>query len=576
LRDEIQDPKEALQTSSDDETNETNLYPDAGAFFLGHNTASKDLSSLHPRPVQIFRLWQTFLVNVNPLVKIFHAPTVQQIILDASGDLANVPRATEALMFAIYLIAVTSLKTEECETMFGEPRSTLLSKYSHGTQQALVNAKFLKSLNLYSLQAFALFLLALRRGYDPHTLWILTGAGVRISQRLGIHRDGADHQISPFDAEMRRRTWWQIGFLDGQASKLAGAGFPGWLAKFDTKMPLNVSDSDLSPGMKETPVEKEGATEMLFCCLRYEVLQALRKSGGFGETKMGQWYVKTGPDLIAQKDKAIDELEVRFQEKYIKYCDPSIPLHLLAIYMSKSVICTMRLMAHHPRQYPDKGASMPQKEKDMLFTESLKELGIAAMGHSNKLVQGFQWHIHVYFQLDAFIYVLSELRIRTTGEQVELAWEYVEISFDHRPEMLNETKNSLYYAIGNLTLKAWAKREEAGGLYRGPHQLTPPRFISVLRSQRNIPAPAPPQSNTKWRTEIPAASTSRMTVANITAPEYNGYDIATEQWKSMDFGYDMAMPDITPNDWEYWQTLMDGDLPTFTGDMTENWGQQQQ
>jgi Fungal specific transcription factor domain len=128
--------------------------------------------------VHIFRLWQTFLVNVNPLVKIFHAPTVQQVILDASADLANIPRAIEALMFAIYLLAVTSLKTEECEAMFGESRSALLSKYSHGTQQALVNAKFLKSLNLYSLQAYALLLLALRRDYDPHTFWVLTGAAV--------------------------------------------------------------------------------------------------------------------------------------------------------------------------------------------------------------------------------------------------------------------------------------------------------------------------------------------------------------------------------------------------------------
>ena len=67
-----------------------------------------------------------------------------------------------------------------------------------------------------------------------------------------------------------------------------------------------------------------------------------------------------------------------------------------------------------------------------------------------------------------------------------------------------------------------------------------------------------------------------ITFGNNPAPGYNGYDIATEQWKSMDFGYDMAMPDITPNDWEYWQTLMDGDLPTFTGDMTGGWGQQQQ
>jgi hypothetical protein len=160
LRDEIQDPKEALQTSSDDETNETNLYPDAGVFFLSRGSATKDMSPLHPPPVQVFRLWQTFLVNVNPLVKIFHAPTVQQIILDATGDLSNIPRPTESLMFAIYLISVTSLRNEDCETMFGETRAYLLSKYSHATQQALVNGKFLKSVNLYSLQAFALFLVS--------------------------------------------------------------------------------------------------------------------------------------------------------------------------------------------------------------------------------------------------------------------------------------------------------------------------------------------------------------------------------------------------------------------------------
>jgi hypothetical protein len=404
---------------------------------------------------------------------------------------------------------------------------------------------------------------------------------VRISQRLGIHRDGADHKVSPFDAEMRRRTWWQVVFLDGQSSKLAGAGFPSWLAKFDTKMPLNISDSDLSPGMKEVPIEKEGATEMLFCCLRYEVAEALRKTGGFGtrgfgDTRMGQFLIKQGPELIADKDKAIDALEIRFEQKYIRYCDPSIPLHLLAIYMSKSVICTMRLMAHHPRQYPDKGATMPQKEKDMLFSESLKELEIAAMGHSNKLVQGFQWHIHVHFQLDAFIYLLSELRHRTTGEQVDRAWQQVETSYEHRPEMLTETKNSLYYAIGNLTLKAWAKREEAGGLYQGPQQVTPPRFISVLRSQRNISAPAPPQPATEWRDSNAAVVSHRMIeYDNNPVPVYNNYDMGVEQWKTMDFGMDMTTPAFGPNDWEYWQTLMDGDLPTYTGDMSD-WSRQQQ
>jgi len=137
--------------------------------------------------------------------------------------------------------------------------------------------------------------LGVRNIYDPHSLWVLSGSTVRIAQRLGLHRDGSSHKISPFDAEIRRRTWWQIVFLDGHSSKLAGAGFPAWLAKFDTRIPMNISDSDLSPTMKELPTEKEGATEMIFCCLRYETAQALRAAKSVhrkgGE---GHWAIQTG------------------------------------------------------------------------------------------------------------------------------------------------------------------------------------------------------------------------------------------------------------------------------------------
>ena len=136
------------------------VYPEPGTFLVGSGTASKDMKSLHPHPAQIFRLWHTFLVNVNPMVKMFHAPTVQQAILDASGDLKNASRPIEALMFAIYLLAVTSLGDEECVEMFDESRRSLLSKYSHATQQALVNAKFLKSLDITVLQAYALYLVS--------------------------------------------------------------------------------------------------------------------------------------------------------------------------------------------------------------------------------------------------------------------------------------------------------------------------------------------------------------------------------------------------------------------------------
>ena len=82
------------------------------------------------------------------------------MILDASGDLENVPRHTEALMFSIYFLAVTSLGNDDCQSMFGESRATLLTKYAHGTQQALINSRFLKSLNILTLQALMIYLVS--------------------------------------------------------------------------------------------------------------------------------------------------------------------------------------------------------------------------------------------------------------------------------------------------------------------------------------------------------------------------------------------------------------------------------
>ena len=160
LRDEVQDEGNVLHEISEDETPGSVIYPEPGALLVGHGTATKDMESLHPQLAQIFRLWQTFLVNVNPMVMMFHAPTVQQTILDASGDLKNVSKPIEALMFAIYLLAVTSLRDEECTHMFGDSRRSLLAKYSYGTQQALINAKFLKSLDITVLQAFTLYLVS--------------------------------------------------------------------------------------------------------------------------------------------------------------------------------------------------------------------------------------------------------------------------------------------------------------------------------------------------------------------------------------------------------------------------------
>ncbi len=397
----------------------------------------------------------------------------------------------------------------------------------------------------------------MRKSYDPHSLWILSGATVRIAQRLGLHRDGANHKISPFDAEIRRRTWWQIVFIDGQTSKLAGAGFPIWLAKFDTKIPLNISDGDLFPTMQVPPVEKEGPTEMIFCCLRNETAQALR-NGKISKRRMeGERCFVPGAAIMAEKDKAIDEIEARFHQRFLRFCDSSIPLHLLVMITAQSVICTLRIMAHHPRQYSDNGASMSQEEKDLIFTECVKEIEFDSLGHTNKSTQGYLWQIKEHFQLDAFIYLLSELRHRISGELVDRAWRQIELVFKHRPEFTQGTKNGLYFAIGNMALKAWEKREAAldGSQPR-------PKFVTLLRAERQVSTP--PTSQRRVETSGGYQRVPPSEHQNIGIPQNSTYGSITgnvepsSNWNAQDF--DLSMPEVTPVDWEYWQTLMDGDV----------------
>lgn len=160
LSNELQDPKEAFQVSSDeDDTNEPPLFPPESTILLSNLTDSqKNPRSLHPEPVTVFRLWQIFLTNVNSLIKLFHAPTVQEMILEATSDADRIPKPTEALMFVVYLLSIGSLKDDVCESTFNEPRALLISRYSHATQQASINVKYIKSLNLTTLQAYCLFL----------------------------------------------------------------------------------------------------------------------------------------------------------------------------------------------------------------------------------------------------------------------------------------------------------------------------------------------------------------------------------------------------------------------------------
>jgi hypothetical protein len=127
--------------------------------FCSRNT-SIDLSALHPNQIHIFKLWQIYLENVNPLLKVTHTPTLQPRIIDAAGNVARINPNLEALMFSIYCAAVHSITQTDCHTIFGLSRHDALANYQLGAREALLNCGFLKTVDLDCLTALHLYLVS--------------------------------------------------------------------------------------------------------------------------------------------------------------------------------------------------------------------------------------------------------------------------------------------------------------------------------------------------------------------------------------------------------------------------------
>jgi hypothetical protein len=485
-----------------------------------------ELHELHPEPRHIYRFWQIFVESVNPLTKIVHVPTLQRRILDASWDPANVSKPLTAILFAIYTLAVTSVSSDDCQASFGETRGTLLTRYRAATVRALIATDFLTTREFEVLQAFFLFLLA-----DPESelTSTLTGAAIRLGQKMGLHRENTHPKISFFEKEMRVRLWWQLHGLDSRSRAVSTPGMKLLPSEFgDVRLPLNINDADLHPDMTEPPIEHTSPTEMLCVLIKFEVFNWLRSSPTaakvFEDIFQGPVRGKMSMEL---KDEVINKLEAIYQEKYFRNWDKRIPLHGLTHAMANLAVARMRFKVHHPRGRAAVSCGevyMTREESDMLFDSAVISLEMVDVGIHSKFSSHLFTHMTSKFQIDAYIYVISDLRRRCSGDRVALAWKLVEYLYNEHPELIDDAENTFFVALGDLTLEAWeARRKE---LVRGQgvrESDVTPQFIQLLWDKR--------QNGNEESVQMP------------TVPDPHGLD-------------SLGLTDENDLDWEYWNDFL--------------------
>ncbi|KAI1132313.1 fungal-specific transcription factor domain-containing protein [Nemania abortiva] len=524
----------------------------------------QSITELHPSGIQIFQLWQIYLDNVNPLLKLTHTPTLQVQILEASTNLTKVSKSLEALMFAIYLMAITSLGDDDVENTFNESKSNLLAKYQHATQQALFNAGFMRMPDLTVLQAFLLYCyqIGVRQSTDPRSLFCLTGMGVRLGQRLGLQRDGAEFGFSPFEVEERRRLWWNMAGFDRRIGEMCGSTITAISTGGNCRLPLNINDSDLNTHAKDQPPPHTGATEMIFALTRLEFAKAP------GNDKMKAQLSAANPQAVTnladhRLSSYLDQFAHYMEETYLKYCDPKIPIHYMTLLMTRATICKMRVHSGFFRVAIMAPSPIPATESEALLIEAIRMIEYDSMMQAHERLKGFIWYTKMHFPFPAYVCLLSELRHRTTGDICERAWETI---FEHaeRRKLTTSTRTPLHLAFSALFVKAWDAREAAEAA--NGRTLAPPRLITVMRqldAQRpkkakdRTPLPTPPPKMPVGGGAFASASTSSAPAGNLmpNAPMYNPADMFSHmQPAEVNRQFSMVFPDVNfggEMDWNY-------------------------
>ncbi|TLS28477.1 hypothetical protein PpBr36_01294 [Pyricularia pennisetigena] len=530
--------QELLDESSEDDEHEGHTIHhafdkmfnnhDGFPFVIGGERVVANLARKHPEPMQMLGLWQIYLDNINPLLKITHFLSLQSQIIEAGKDLAKISKPFEALLFSIYLIAVTSMQDDEVQITFGAEKGVLVSRYHAATQQALINAGFMRSPDIMVLQAYILYLLSVRQYVDPRSLYCLIGIAVRMAQRLGIHRDGAQFGLPPFESEMRRRLWWVLLIFDRRIAQITGSTVTALTSSnSDCNWPLNINDGDLHVHAKDSPPTHSGPTEVFFLLTRIELVMAA-PAGGQGPAyttvssgSSPKTPQSTGgsrprfqfspspsvPDVVsnaASLNLPIHDLDgfCRYMdETYLRQCDRKIPLHLFTYLFTKQALCLLRVISYLRRTAA--GLAGDLTERNALFAEAIRIVDYDNAIYAAGELKGFLWYSHMYFPLPGYMLLAHELKVRRTGDMVERAWDSIVENHSRRGLMRN-LKSPVHVALGHVFVKAWDGRMAAEA--RRGKTLSTPEFIHMLRQTLGKLTGKPPPAEPKLENLRPSAA----------------------------------------------------------------------
>lgn len=483
--------------------------------------------------------------------------------MEAAQHPESLDKNSEALVFAIYLSAIVTLSPQECLSRLGEERNMAVKRYRFAVEQAMARANLLNTQSLVLLQAAVLFLICVRREDDTKFVWSMTSVILRLAQGLGVHRDGTNFALKPFETEMRRRLWWHICLMDVRSSEDHGTDPLIHENMYDVRLPLNVNDDDLHPDMTESPKEKEGCTDLTFCLIRCEITSALRRVNY--ACPSNRFRLGTAAPSLERCERMIQILSTRVEERYIKHCDMNIPIQWTSATVGRLILAKLWLVVHHPMTRRDRTTNLSQATRESLFHTAIEVLEFGRLLEADPKTAKWGWLFRTNMQWHGVAFVLSEVCVRPICPVTDRAWNAITGIYSDWELSATNKKGMLWRPLAALMKKAAAIRAKQQEELRAKFGPQPPSFGPApgnfsVGNNHTLPQIHMP-------IDLPTMSPSGHSSVSFGTPPLN-VDLTNGPWEALqnifpntDFlatdALDTSFPDPVPT-----ATMPFGNLPT--------------
>ena len=242
---------------------------------------------------------------------------------------------------------------------------------------------------------------------------------------------------SPFEAEMRRRLWWQILLLETIAADERSSQSLLPPDSFNAPLPCNLNDDDFSLESQHPLQGRNGPTDMTLCLLGIDATRVAQKLKPWPKAD------EEGSPSVQDYEDIVRDYAKRFESIYLTGCDFSKPRTKVLSTVGYHWMYKLWLLLYYPLSHQVFRRSQPPRQGLQLALMFLRHNAIL---EHHSVSQDFAWFYRSHVPWHAVAVVLTELCREPRGTHADRAWNLIDPCFDEWSDRIGDSKLAMVWS----------------------------------------------------------------------------------------------------------------------------------